>query len=107
MGLSGFLIIQAFLGKDAEEAQKAPFFPGKEAPKRVLIGIIALLIFRYLLPIIGFGPSTFFFICFLSKIVSRYGWIASIFFAIVTAVAAYYVFQVFLEIQMPPGILRV
>ena len=71
MGLSGSMTVQAFLKKEAGEASKASFFPGREALQRIFLSFLALLGFRYLLPVIGFGPSTFLFIFFLGKIVGQ------------------------------------
>jgi hypothetical protein len=105
MALAGILTIQAFLKKEAKEKERAPFFSGKEAPKRIFLGFIALLGFRYLLPVIGFGPSTFFFILFLGKFIGHYSWKVSIFFSLVTAVVAYYLFEVWLKIPMPRTII--
>jgi hypothetical protein len=106
MGLSVLLTVQAFTSKEGKKTFGVPFFPEKEAPKRILFGFAALLAYRYLLPVIGFGPSTFLFIFILSKFLAKYGWKVSIFFSMVTAVAAYYLFQVWLKIPMPIPLLR-
>lgn len=107
MGLSGFLMIQSLLIKGAGETANIPFFPGKEAPKRIFFGFTALLGFRYLLSLIGFGPSTFIFIFFLARFLGHYGWWVCILFSILTALAAYYLFQVWLKIPMPQPIFRI
>ena len=106
MGLAGALTIQALLKKIAQD-KKTPFFPGKEAPQRILLGFIALVGFRYLLPVVGFAVSTFLFILFLSKYIANYGWRVSIFFSVLTALIAYYLFQVWLKIPMPPALLKI
>jgi len=106
MGLSAIITTQAFLTKDSEKAVQAPFFPEKEAPQRICFGFAALLGYRYLLPVIGFAPSTCFFIFILSKFLGKYGWKVSIFFSLVTAVVAYYLFEVWLKIPMPRTIIR-
>jgi hypothetical protein len=43
----------------------------------------------------------------LAKFLGHYDWKVSIFFSAVTAVVAYYLFQVWLKIPMPPSILRI
>ena len=106
MGLSATLTLQAFLSKEGEKAAPAPFFPGKDAPKRIVLGFVALLAYRYLLPVIGFGPSTFAFIFILSKFLGKYGWKVSTFFSLVSAASSYYLFQVWLKIPMPIPALR-
>lgn len=106
MGLSATLTLQAFLSKEGEKAAPAPFFPEKDAPKRIIFGFVALLAYRYLLPVIGFGPSTFAFIFILSKFLGKYGWKGSTFFSVVAAASSYYLFQVWLKIPMPIPALR-
>jgi hypothetical protein len=101
MGLCALLTLQAFRGKELDKSSQFPFFPEKEAPRRILLGFAGLLGYRYLLPVIGFGPSTGVFIFFLSRFLGKYGWVVSIIFAALTAVAAYYLFQVWLKIPMP------
>ena len=104
MALAGVITIQAFMKKQGETTK--PFFSGKEALKRVLIGLVALLGFRYLLPFIGFGFSAFLFVLFLAKYLGHYNWKVSLLFSALTAVAAYYLFQVWLKVPMPTPFLR-
>lgn len=106
IGLSSILILQAFLSKEDEKNIRAPFFPEKEAPRRIIFGFVALLAYRYLLPLIGFGLSTCVFIFILSRFLGKYSWKVSAFFSVVTAVASYYLFQVWLKIPMPAPAIR-
>ena len=101
MGLCALLTLQVFRGKEVDKSSQFPFFPEKEAPRRILLGFAGLLGYRYLLPVIGFAPSTGVFIFFLSRFLGKYGRGVSILFAVLTAVAAYYLFQVWLKIPMP------
>ncbi len=104
--LSLLLTLQTFRSKPGGAEIAVPFFPEKEAPKRIILGFAGLLVYRYALPLIGFGPSTFLFIFLLSKVLGRYGWKVSISFSALTAVAAYYLFQIWLKIPMPIPLLR-
>ena len=106
LGLSAILTLQAFLSKGGKEVAQTPFFPEKGAPRRILLGFAGLVGYRYLLPVIGFAPSTGLFILFLIKFLGGYGWKTSIFYALVMALVAYYLFQVWLKIPMPLPILR-
>ena len=101
MGFSAALTVQAFRGREVDSSSRTRFFPEKEAPRRIILGFAGLLGYRYLLPVIGFGPSTAVFIFFLSRFLGKYGWMVSIGFAALTALAAYYLFQVWLKIPMP------
>ncbi len=107
MGLSASLTFLAFRGKALDSSSRTPFFPEKEAPRRILLGFAGLLGYRYLVPVIGFAPSTGVFIFCLSRFLAKYGWGVSGVFAVLTAVVAYYLFQVWLKIPMPPTLLRV
>ena len=104
--LAGIITVKSFLTKDLGETSPAPFFSSKKAFSRVLAGLISLLGFMYLLPIIGFGPSTFVFILFLSRFLGEYSYKMSLFFSLTTAVSAYYLFQVWLKIPMPVGMIK-
>ena len=99
--LAGIMTVQAFLKKDLAESSPARFFSSKKAPQRILAGFIALLGFRYLLPVIGFGPSTFVFILFMSRFLGNFSWRVSLFFSLITAILVYYLFQVWLKVPMP------
>lgn len=106
LGLSAILTIQAFLSRKGKEPAQNPFFPEKDAPQRILLGFAGMIAYRYLLPIIGFAPSTGLFILFLIKFLGGYGWKTSIFFALAMALVAYTLFQVWLKIPMPLPWLR-
>jgi len=106
LGLSAALTLQAILPKKGAAIAPAPFFPEKGAPRRIFLALAGMIGFRYLLPVIGFGPSTGMFTLFLVKFLGGYGWKMSLFYSAVSAVAFYYLFQVWLQIPMPRALLR-
>jgi hypothetical protein len=71
------------------------------------LGFVSLLGFRYLLPVIGFGPSTFVFVFLLAKLLGPYSWKVSLLLSAGTAVISYYLFQVFLQVPMPRSLLGI
>ena len=83
-----------------------PFFPAHETPRRILLGLAALVAYRYLIPVFGFAPSTALFIFALSRFLENASWMRSLVFALATGTASYYLFQVVLKIQMPVPMLR-
>lgn len=101
MGLSVLLTLQAFRRREGEKTAQTPFFAAKEAPRRIILGFAALIGFRYLLPAIGFAPSTCLFLFFLSKYLGNQGWKVCAAFSLTSALAAYYLFEVWLKIPMP------
>lgn len=106
LGLSAVFTFQSFLARKDENAGEVPFFPGKGARKRIILGVVALLGYRYLIPVVGFAPATAMFIFFLGKFLESYTWKKSIFFSAATAFSAYYLFQVVLKIAMPIPMIR-
>ena len=106
LGLSAVFIFQSFTAKEKERFGASSFFPGKEARQRITLGFLALLGYRYLIPLIGFASATAVFIFFLSMFLERYSWKKSIFFSAATALSAYYLFQVVLKISMPVPIVK-
>jgi hypothetical protein len=105
MGLSAVMTIQAFFVKGEEPGTK--FFLSSEAPRRIILGFVSLIGFRYLLPVIGFGFSTFIFVLIFAKFLGRYTWKVSVLFSVLTAVTSYYFFQVFLKMPMPRSLLGI
>lgn len=104
--LSAVFIFQSFMRKEGENPAAADFFPGRAARNRIFYGVVALLGFRYLIPVIGFAPATAIFIFFLGKYLEGYSWKKSVLFSAATAVSAYYLFQVVLKIPMPIPMLK-
>ena len=103
--ISGSIVISSFLKSKGGPSPAVLFSYSKEDLGRVILGIGSLVAYRYLLPSIGFAPSTFLFLFILIKWLGRYSWKISILFSLFTAVVCYYLFQIFLKIPMPRGIL--
>jgi len=106
MSLSAVLGIYPFLKKRELRGRKVSFFSGKEAPRRILLAFVALVAYRYLLPILGFGPATFVFFSLVVKRLGHYSWRASLLFSLLAALGAYFLFQVWLKVQMPVGMFK-
>ena len=71
IALSATLTVQAVLPKKGAAIAPAPFFPEKGAPRRILLGLAGMIGYRYLLPVIGFGPSTGIFILLPDQVFGR------------------------------------
>jgi len=104
MGLSGLMTIQTFGEKDKWEALKGSFIPRKDSYRKIFIGVIAMLSFRYLLPVIGFALSSFIFIFFVATFLSKYRWNVSLLFSVLTTLVFYSLFQLWLKVPMPQTI---
>ncbi len=106
MALSGVLTILTLLRSRGSRGPRVPFFLAPEAPGRILIAFVSLAAYRYLLPILGFGPSTFVFFLLVVKRLGHYSWRTSLPFSLLAALGAYLLFQVWLKVQMPVGIFK-
>jgi hypothetical protein len=102
--ISGLMVVLSLIGKDEKERIKRSFFAAKESPRRVLLGFISLVGFRYLFPFLGFAPSAFFFIFFLARFLGHFSWKTAFFLSVLTALVSHFLFQVWLKVQMPKGI---
>ena len=105
--ISGAIVISSLLKAKGARGPSVSAPPSRKAFGRVVIGVGALLAYRYLLSLIGFAPACFLFILLLAKALGRYSWKTSLLFSVVTAVVCYYLFQIFLKIPTPGGIFGV
>ena len=95
------LVAQSIPRSHNQQGNITPFFPTKQTPKRIFFAFLSLLFYRYLFKAIGFAPVTGIFILFLAKFVGDFSWKTSFIFSVITAVVAYYLFQVILKVPMP------
>ena len=102
--ISGAIVISSFLKPKIAQGPSVSAPQLRKTFGKVVVGVGALLAYRYLLTFIGFAPACFLFILFLAKALGRYNWKISLLFSVVTAVACYYLFQIVLKIPMPGGI---
>jgi putative tricarboxylic transport membrane protein len=80
------------------------------APGRALslIGVVvALAVYAYLLPRLGFIVSTILLLVFLFKAIEPQRWSVAIGGAVVTALLAYLLFSVYLGAQLPKGMFEI
>lgn len=105
IGLSITLVIQSTLGGKKKASQNLVFLLNKKSFRRILLGFIFLVGFRYVLPRLGFAPTTFLYLTFNTYFLGQYNWKVCLLFSLMTTVLAYLVFQFWLEIPMPPGVL--
>jgi putative tricarboxylic transport membrane protein len=80
------------------------------SPDRIRVGIIVqimagMLAYTLLLNPLGFVPCTFFLVLFFIRAVAGQRWISSLVIALSVAVVSQIVFNVFLNAQIPSGVL--
>jgi hypothetical protein len=108
-GASGLLVIlslslffQAVLRKG--EAEIHSIFSGL-LWKRVILVLIALLVYAKLMPVVGYLISTFLLMSFLFWIVRGQKWWWVLVFSFLSTLITYLVFSVWLKGQYPEGLL--
>ncbi len=102
MGLSLIVFVQA-VGK-SEAVGIGGLFAGVQWGKIVLV-LIALSLYAYLFETLGFIPATILLLIFLFKAIEPQRWSIAVLGAVVSSLAAYVVFQVWLGSQLPKGLL--
>lgn len=105
IGLSITLVIQSMLRKKINASLNLTFLLNSESLKRIFLGFVFLVGFRYALPKLGFPPTAFLYLIFNTYFLGHYNWKVCIVFSLVTTILAYIVFQFWLEVPMPHGIL--
>ncbi len=100
--LSLALFLQATLKRDQTKTE--PLFAGR-LWKRVLFALVALVIYAELMPLAGYLVSTFLLMSFLFWIVKGQKWWWVLISSLLTTLATYYVFSVWLKGQLPEGLL--
>jgi putative tricarboxylic transport membrane protein len=85
-----------------KHAKTEPLFAGK-LWKRVLLVLVALLIYAKLMPMAGYLVSTFFLMSFLFWIVKGQKWWWVLISSFLTTLITYYVFSIWLKGQLPEG----
>jgi putative tricarboxylic transport membrane protein len=75
--------------------------------QKVISVLAALFVYAYVLTPLGFVPATILLLTFLFKAVEPQKWSWAIFGAVVSTLAAYGLFQLWLGCQLPQGLLGV
>jgi hypothetical protein len=82
-----------------------PLFANRTGALKAAAIIVALLIYALTMEHLGFILSTTLFIAFLLWLVERQRWYVIVFGAVLSSLAAYLVFKVWLETALPIGLL--
>ncbi len=103
MGLSLSIFVRALREKQ-EASEIKSIWSGVQWQKIVAV-LIALFLYAYSFEILGFIPGTILLLVFLFKAIEPQRWSMAILGAVVSSLAAYVVFQVWLGCQLPKGLL--
>ena len=105
IGLSLAILIRAIREKAVKGEMKAIWLG--ISWKKMISVLVALFIYAYLFTILGFILSTVLLLIFLFKAVEPQKWSWAILGAIVSTLAAYGVFRIWLQCQLPQGLLGI
>ena len=98
------LLSSIFLQKEEASQEKTG---EKSNIKDILLVVISLFLYAIVYEHLGFVLSTFLFIIFILKIIERKKWPVAISFAFFTAAISYVVFNLWLNANLPKGILGI
>ena len=101
--MASVVLIRAWVGKKTEGPQLA-IFSGQNLPK---IGLVmgSLFVYVLLMELVGFILMTLLLFIFLLGIVEKKKWFYTAFVSVLVTVAAYLVFETWLQSQLPRGLL--
>jgi len=105
-GLSAVLILAHF-GMKKADGEKNGFWREKKSWKRVGAAFLALLFYLIFLNDLGYLLTTLLFMVFLLRFLGQKGWGLSLLVAILSSFSSYWIFHRWLEVALPPGIIRI
>ncbi len=104
LSLSHFLMVTT---KRREETRKGePITPGKRW-RSLILPLVVLFAYPSFLPVMGFVLTTFFFILVLLRFVGPVRWSMALKVAIGVTIVSYFIFQYWLKMQFPTGVLGI
>ena len=87
-----------------KDSSPSPFWPGRTW-LRPLLGVLSQVFYALLYDMIGFILTTFLFLIIWMWVIERLRWRTILSISIGTTVALYLIFNLFLEVPLPPGFL--
>jgi putative tricarboxylic transport membrane protein len=100
-------LISATKRKEDKKEFMENFFPQRDSWKRLLLTLFALFAYVISIDYLGFLFTSFLFILFLLKFIEPQKWKVAFTLAILIAAASYALFQLFLKVGLPKGLLGI
>lgn len=104
ISLSLIVLGSALTLKKDDDTVREKFLPQQDSWKRLLFALFALFAYVLVLKYLGFFVATFLFMIFLLRFIEPQRWVVVFTAAILTSAAAYIVFDLWLQVQLPKGI---
>ena len=105
--LIGFSISLLVLSITGVKKPSEKFFPQKDSLRKILMAVLALLVYILVLPHTGFLLITFLFIVFTLRFFEPANWTSTLLAAFLTTVISFVLFEIWLGVQLPRGFWRV
>ena len=80
-----------------------PFWPDIKAIRKISLVVVTLLLYAISLDYLGFLLCTFLSMLFLLKVIEPQKWFVAIFFAVITSLSSFTLFEILLKSQLPKG----
>lgn len=105
-----FLIIMSIVvliraWRSTETGQPEPSIFGKENLQKIVLVLLSLFLYAIFMEMVGFIPITLLLFVYLLGIIEKKRWSYTIFVSVVVTVAAYLIFETWLQSQLPKGLL--
>ncbi len=78
---------------------------GAEKPRKIVFVLVSLFLYAVFMETVGFIPITLLLFVYLLGIIERKRWLYTISVSVMVTVAAYLIFETWLQSQLPKGLL--
>ena len=105
LGVSGLLMFISGWSKKADKEGRERFWPERVATRRIVFVLAGLCAMAYFMPILGFLITSILMIAFLLRFIEPQKWIFVILTSLSCCLLVYWLFNRFLEVSLPKGLL--
>ena len=105
IGISGLLMFLFGWSKKSEKDGRERFWPDRAATRRIVSILVSLCAMAYLLPILGFLITSILITAFMLRVIEPQKWITVIPTSLGCCVLVYWLFNHFLQVSLPKGLL--
>jgi putative tricarboxylic transport membrane protein len=92
-------------GRAKEESE--PIWSDPKKGMKIVMTVVALLVYAVVMNYLGFLISTFLFLAFILKTIEPQRWSVTLIGSLITSAAFYVIFEIGLQSQLPKGLLQI
>ena len=105
IGISGLLMFLSGWSKKSEKDGRERFWPDRAGTRRIVSILAGLCAMAYLLPILGFLITSIIITAFMLRVIEPQKWVTVISTSLGCCVLVYWLFNYFLQVSLPKGLL--